>query len=156
MILLPWCGGQCMKLKVLWYQFASPPGVYEMGEGREKEGGPGKFNFNRDSFGVFPVVKSWRLNWRLPNWVCSRYRRCHTLLGPFGSIPEMKLGKCIWIFVASVECCAAQISPLVNTFIGTGGFGYGVGGSPPGAQVPFGAMRLSPDSSLGAAWFFFE
>ena len=51
---------------------------------------------------------------------------------------------------------SCQISTLVDTFIGTGGLGYGVGGSPPGAQVPFGAMRLSPDTSHGPAWFFFD
>jgi putative alpha-1,2-mannosidase len=51
---------------------------------------------------------------------------------------------------------AAQLTPLVDTFIGTGGREYGVGGSPPGAQVPFGALRLSPDTSLGPVWIFFE
>ena len=37
----------------------------------------------------------------------------------------------------------------VNAFIGTGGPGYGVGSLFPGPQVPFGAMRLSPDTSYG-------
>ena len=37
----------------------------------------------------------------------------------------------------------------VDTLIGTGGFGWGVGGQNPGAQLPFGAMRLGPDTSLG-------
>ena len=84
------------------------------------------------------------------------------------------------MFVATTATLGdAQIFPLVDTFIGTGGLGCefgharsyllhllrfhaigsfadGVGGSPPGAQYPFGAMRLSPDTSLGPAWFFFE
>ena len=30
----------------------------------------------------------------------------------------------------------------------TGGEGFGVGSDPPGVQIPFGAMRLSPDTSL--------
>jgi hypothetical protein len=51
---------------------------------------------------------------------------------------------------------AQPLYPLVDTLIGTGGFGYGIGGSPPGAQLPFGALRLSPDTSLGPAWFFFR
>ena len=29
-----------------------------------------------------------------------------------------------------------------------GGQGFGCGSNPPGAQVPFGAMRLSPDTAL--------
>ena len=35
----------------------------------------------------------------------------------------------------------------VNTFIGSGGSGFGSGGNNPGAQVPFGAIRLGPDST---------
>lgn len=35
----------------------------------------------------------------------------------------------------------------VNPFVGTGGYGYGVGSTPPGAQVPFGLVRLSPDTA---------
>ena len=37
----------------------------------------------------------------------------------------------------------------VDTRIGTGSVGYGVGQMNPGAQVPFGAMRLGPDTTLG-------
>lgn len=36
----------------------------------------------------------------------------------------------------------------VNNYIGTDGHGYGIGGLPVGAQVPFGMVRLSPDSTL--------
>lgn len=60
-------------------------------------------------------------------------------------------------------CCAALLllsclsrstaqKPLtshVDTRIGTGGFGFGVGNVNPGAQVPFGCMRLGPDTSAG-------
>eukprot|EP00049_Salpingoeca_infusionum_P012982 m.241311 g.241311 ORF g.241311 m.241311 type:complete len:752 (+) comp15323_c0_seq1:878-3133(+) len=43
----------------------------------------------------------------------------------------------------------------VDPFIGTGGFGFGVGGDPPGPQVPFGCLRLSPDGSEGDVWLDF-
>lgn len=36
---------------------------------------------------------------------------------------------------------------LANVFIGSGGPAYGYGGVNPGAQYPFGAMRLGPDTS---------
>ncbi|MBI4566815.1 MAG: glycoside hydrolase family 92 protein [Planctomycetes bacterium] len=36
----------------------------------------------------------------------------------------------------------------VNPFIGTGGAGFGCGGLYPGAQVPFGMARVSPDTGL--------
>jgi predicted alpha-1,2-mannosidase len=39
-----------------------------------------------------------------------------------------------------------DVLKYVNPFIGTGGVGYGIGSTPPGPQVPFGAMRLSPDT----------
>jgi len=38
----------------------------------------------------------------------------------------------------------------VNAFIGTGGYGYGVGSLSPAAQLPFGAMRLGPDTASSA------
>ena len=37
---------------------------------------------------------------------------------------------------------------VVDTRLGTGGFGFGVGGVNPGVQVPFGAFRLGPDTTL--------
>ncbi len=43
-----------------------------------------------------------------------------------------------------------DIVPLinyVNPFIGTGGLGYGVGSTFPGPAVPFGMVKLSPDTS---------
>jgi putative alpha-1,2-mannosidase len=40
---------------------------------------------------------------------------------------------------------------LVNAFIGTGGYGYGVGSLSPAAQLPFGALRLGPDTASSAA-----
>ena len=36
----------------------------------------------------------------------------------------------------------------VDTRVGTGGFGFGVGGVNPGVQLPFGALRLGPDTTL--------
>ena len=51
----------------------------------------------------------------------------------------------------AVTCGAlgAAYDPLehLDLHIGTGGDGFGVGGSPPGAQVPFGVVRASPDTS---------
>ncbi|CAM4772581.1 unnamed protein product [Rotaria magnacalcarata] len=38
-------------------------------------------------------------------------------------------------------------SPPLNLYIGTGGFGYGAGSLPLGVQSPYGALRLSPDTS---------
>ena len=38
---------------------------------------------------------------------------------------------------------------FVDPKIGTGGIGYGAGGINPGAQVPFGSLRLGPDTALG-------
>lgn len=35
----------------------------------------------------------------------------------------------------------------VNVFIGSGGLGFGVGSTSPAAQVPFGAVRLGPDTA---------
>jgi predicted alpha-1,2-mannosidase len=40
-----------------------------------------------------------------------------------------------------------ELVDLINPFIGTGGTGYGVGGSYPGAGRPFGLVKVSPDTS---------
>ena len=70
--------------------------------------------------------------------------------------------KCI--FVTALFGTVLPIEVPLNVFIGTGktipsitpcnlqripqgGEGYGVGSNPPGAQIPFGMMRLSPDTS---------
>lgn len=34
-------------------------------------------------------------------------------------------------------------------WVGTGGDGYGSNGNPMGAQVPFGMVRVGPDTSMG-------
>ena len=39
-----------------------------------------------------------------------------------------------------------ELLDYVDPFIGTGGFGFGVGGDPPGATLPFGCVRASPDT----------
>jgi len=41
----------------------------------------------------------------------------------------------------------------VNPFIGTGGIGFGVGAELPGALVPFGMVKLSPDTLAKAIVF---
>lgn len=47
--------------------------------------------------------------------------------------------------IAGAEQCPALDN--VNSFIGTGGLGFGYGGVNPGAQTPSGPMRLGPDST---------
>lgn len=37
---------------------------------------------------------------------------------------------------------------MFASLVSEGGQGFGVGSNPPGAQVPFGAFRLSPDTAL--------
>jgi putative alpha-1,2-mannosidase len=44
---------------------------------------------------------------------------------------------------------SAGLTDYVDTRIGTGGVGFGVGEVPVGAQVPFGSCRIGPDTSLG-------
>ncbi len=53
------------------------------------------------------------------------------------------------LLLASVLLAAARSSVLdhVNVFIGSGGSGFGAGGHNPGAQHPFGILRLGPDTS---------
>ena len=50
----------------------------------------------------------------------------------------------LWVSVVD-----SALVDSVDTTIGTGGFGWGVGGQNPGAQLPFGTLRLGPDTSLG-------
>lgn len=60
-------------------------------------------------------------------------------------------------FTVLVGCCAASLVELVDPHIGTYGHGYGIGGLPVGAQVPFGMTRLSPDTSQGLEiWIAWE
>jgi putative alpha-1,2-mannosidase len=68
------------------------------------------------------------------------------------------------LFAAASAGAVASQQPLhaiVNTTIGTGGVGYGCGSVPIGPQVPFGAMRLGPDTTevlpvVGELWLRFE
>lgn len=53
------------------------------------------------------------------------------------------------LFVLASEAVAGDPSQFVDPFIGTGGVGFGIGSINPGAQAPFGALRLGPDTSLG-------
>jgi len=50
---------------------------------------------------------------------------------------------------AAALVAAGPLTDIVDTRIGTGGVGFGIGSLNPGAQVPFGSMRLGPDTSLG-------
>ena len=50
---------------------------------------------------------------------------------------------------AAAAATTRRLTSLVDTRIGTGGNGWGCGTVNPGAQVPVGAMRLGPDTSLG-------
>jgi len=54
--------------------------------------------------------------------------------------------------IAALAGCSVALSALVgsvDTRIGSGGLGFGIGSLNPGPQVPFGSMRLGPDTSLG-------
>jgi len=51
------------------------------------------------------------------------------------------------VFSVSLLLNSAPEGDGVNVFIGSGGIGFGVGSTSPAAQVPFGAVRLGPDSS---------
>ena len=65
------------------------------------------------------------------------------------NLQKMKPWALVLLAVGIVACCtAADPLDLVDTRIGNAGFGWGVGGSPPAAQYPFGSMRLSPDTVL--------
>jgi len=57
----------------------------------------------------------------------------------------------VWLNVAAIFISLTSVLSLIdvplNLYIGTGGEGYGAGSIPPAVQVPFGMMRLSPDTS---------
>ena len=59
------------------------------------------------------------------------------------------------LHLAALAARAEAVDPfpldLVDPFIGTGGVGFGAGGHNPCAQMPHGAMRLGPDTSLSVA-----
>lgn len=64
----------------------------------------------------------------------------------------LKMLSIIQLLLALAFACAAMPwnrTLLVDTRIGTGGGGWGIAQLNPGPQVPFGAMRLGPDTSLG-------
>ena len=54
-----------------------------------------------------------------------------------------------YFFFARCDCDPVD---FVDPFIGTGGIGFGVGSTPPGAQVPFGVARVSPDTCTANDW----
>jgi predicted alpha-1,2-mannosidase len=57
---------------------------------------------------------------------------------------------CLGLFAAASSGAAAAKRdfhcPLVDQQIGTGGYGFGIGSTPMGAQAPFGAVRVGPDT----------
>jgi putative alpha-1,2-mannosidase len=55
--------------------------------------------------------------------------------------------KSLALATSLAAAAAARLSETVDTRIGAGGVGYGAGSINPGAQVPFGAMRLGPDTT---------
>ena len=50
------------------------------------------------------------------------------------------------LVLCSTATPLTTVSHYVNPFIGSGGSGFGAGGHNPGAQVPFGILRLGPDT----------
>lgn len=65
---------------------------------------------------------------------------------------------CTSATVPAVPADTARPIEWVNPLIGTGGHMYGVGGDPPGAQVPFGLVKFSPDTTpvADSLWLDFE
>lgn len=57
------------------------------------------------------------------------------------------------ILLGVTEC---SVLDYVDPFIGTGGEGFGAGSHNPGAQVPFGILRLGPDTRSSAVNLPFE
>lgn len=53
-------------------------------------------------------------------------------------------------------CRGASVLDAVDPFIGSGGSGYGAGSLPPGAQLPFSAVRVSPDTAPDALYLPFD
>jgi putative alpha-1,2-mannosidase len=55
----------------------------------------------------------------------------------------------VLLLLVMVTVCDASADVLdkVDVYIGTGGYGFGEGSQVVGAQVPFGLVRLSPESS---------
>ena len=49
--------------------------------------------------------------------------------------------------IASITLSQTNNYQYVSTLIGTGGEGYGIGSLPTGAQIPYGMMRLGPDTT---------
>jgi putative alpha-1,2-mannosidase len=54
----------------------------------------------------------------------------------------------VWA-LAGLAVAGPSPADYVDAFIGTSGVGFGIGSNNPGAQVPFGALRLGPDTSIG-------
>lgn len=54
----------------------------------------------------------------------------------------------VWYILLLVVASISAITfPPLNLYIGTGGFGFGAGSLPFGAQSPYGALRVGPDTS---------
>ncbi|RYG68502.1 hypothetical protein EON64_05020 [archaeon] len=64
------------------------------------------------------------------------------------------IGVVVCLLAALAVCFGAADTTAydkVNVFIASGGLAYGYGSINPGAQMPFGAMRLGPDTTIKAA-----
>ncbi|RYG57508.1 hypothetical protein EON66_00210 [archaeon] len=87
------------------------------------------------------------------------------------SVPAMQRGKIrvpLCVISALLGTVSARgVAPppphvaYVDTRIGTGGSGFGIGSLNPGASYPFGALRLGPDTmsradGIGPIWFDFD
>jgi putative alpha-1,2-mannosidase len=53
----------------------------------------------------------------------------------------------LFFFVLVDLASGCEVFQKTNLFIGSSGFAYGYGAVSPAAQVPFGAMRLGPDTA---------
>jgi len=52
-----------------------------------------------------------------------------------------------FLLMVPIILSSSSLNDEVNVFIGTGGIGFGVGSTTPDAAVPFGAVRLGPDTA---------
>lgn len=65
------------------------------------------------------------------------------------SLALLSIAVLVLISKSAAASSSTPLVDLVDTRIGTGGFGFGIGSLNPGAQVPFGAYRVGPDTSAG-------
>jgi hypothetical protein len=74
--------------------------------------------------------------------ICSCSSSCFLFLQKKNFSAERML---LLLLVAA--CCGVPLRDYVLPLVGSGGQGFGAASVPPGAQLPFSSLRLSPDTS---------